>query len=588
MVDAILFQISTSYIHHNVRSADAQLGLYYIAEYAHCHDINIKIKKYSSNEPIIANIRSLLEQYNCRIIGFYVDSENLWIIRRILLELKKTYPELFVVLGGPQVTGNPQLVLKRIPNVNCVIVGEGERPVSQIIKQIKESRLDYNTIRGVAYLNDSNDFCFTGSQTMSRNLDDYPYPKRKDYTLDENIIFDQISTGRGCIGKCAFCFEGDKQENVLRLRSTENVIEEIDYVISNLGCQKFISFLDDTFIINPNRTKIICNHLIEKYNGNIKWFCEARVDILIKNLELLPLMKKAGLIRIQLGGESGNQKVLDAYNKNMQVEQLIRVVKEIKKAGIPSVYINFIIGGALETLHTFNDTIELAKLLLEVAPGCAEVGSSIFTPYVGTPMSCNPEKYDIKVLDFDLLRGPDGFVPTSETRELSEHKILQLKTIFDSEINKKVNLLLKDLTKEEILVHYQLEQEYSMATEWYNQCQRIEPFKNFFESISHFGFCSLMGLKYEELQISVPHRTCQPVSDGECYLRNVAFKGYIKNTPLENAVYLLSSGKISFYEIVQILSRSDKFKHIDNLESAILDVYKQFDKERLIVWKNCM
>ena len=65
MIDAILFQISTSYIHHNVRSADAQLGLYYIAEYANCHDINIKVKKYSSNEPIIANIQSLLEQYNC-------------------------------------------------------------------------------------------------------------------------------------------------------------------------------------------------------------------------------------------------------------------------------------------------------------------------------------------------------------------------------------------------------------------------------------------------------------------------------------------------------------------------------------------
>ena len=53
MLDAILFQISTSYIHHNVRGTEPSLGLYYIAEYANINNINIKVKKYSSSEPII-------------------------------------------------------------------------------------------------------------------------------------------------------------------------------------------------------------------------------------------------------------------------------------------------------------------------------------------------------------------------------------------------------------------------------------------------------------------------------------------------------------------------------------------------------
>lgn len=587
MTDAILFQISTSYIHNYVRSADAQLGLYYIAEYANVNNISIKIKKYSSNEPIIANMFSLLEKHKCSIIGFYVDSENLWTIRRVIMTLKKMLPDIFVIIGGPQVTGDAQLALKRIPNVNCAVIGEGERPVVEIIKQIKESCLDYSKIKGIGYLNEINEYCFTGSQIPIKNLDEYPYPKRKNYTLDEDVIFDQISTGRGCIGQCAFCFEGNKKENLLRLRSVENVIEEIDYVVSNLNGQKYITFLDDTFIINPERTKIICNHLIEKYNGEIKWFCEARVDILIRNLHLLPLMKKAGLIRIQLGGESGSQKVLDAYNKNMQIDQLVTVVKEIYKAGIPSIYINYIIGGALENLETFNDTIELAKRILEIAPGCVEIGSSLFSPYVGTPMRNHPENYGIKILDKDLLRGPDGHIPTVETNQLNEYKISQLKAIFDSEIINVMKSLLMKLSDEEILTHFYMKRDYSINTNWYDQCIGIESFKNYFEAIAYFDFCSLKNLNEEELQISVPHRTCQPVSDGENYFR-VINGNYVKNTPLEEAVFLLSSGKISFCEIVDILSRSEKFKHIENIDSVILDIYKQFDKERLIVWKRSL
>lgn len=149
-----------------------------------------------------------------------------------------------------------------------------------------------------------------------KSLDEFPYPKRKDFALDEDLHFDQIITGRGCVGACTFCFEGSKKNNVLRFRSLQSVLDEIDYVISNLGDnKKFITFLDDTFVINRERAVTICNHLIKKYDGKIGWYCEARVDILKKNIDLLPLMKKAGLIRVQLGGESGNQDILDLYKK---------------------------------------------------------------------------------------------------------------------------------------------------------------------------------------------------------------------------------------------------------------------------------
>lgn len=584
MFDALLVHISTSYIHQYVRSAEPQLGQFYIAEYAASEGFCVKVKKYSSHEPILNNLIDILDSNQCRVVGFYVDSENLWTIRRLLYEVRQSINDIFVIIGGPQVTGNPELALKRIPCANCAIVGEGERPFLEILKTKHKSIQELSTIKGLTFFDVNGHFIYTGHQTVL-DINKYPYPRRERYTLDKDIIFDQISTGRGCVGNCSFCFEGNKTENNLRLRSVENVIEEIDYVVSRLKNQHYISFLDDTFIINRLRTTKICNHLIEKYNGEIGWFCEARVDILQRNIELLPLMKKAGLIRVQLGGESGSKFILDAYKKHMKPQDLKEVVKKLYEANIPSIYINFIIGGAFETLETFNQTLEFATELIEIAPGCAEVGCSLFSPYVGTPMRHNPSSFGISIIDSDLLRGPDGFMPFVRTQELSEQKILQLRNIFESEIRDKRLQVIKQLSKECIYNHYMLYREFTMATDWYNQCQEIESIKNYFESMIDFGFSSIEQLSIEDIQMCIPYRTSQPVSDGECFYRIVYGDEYKKNSKLQEAVFLMSSGKLCFCEIVSILKRSDDFCNECEIEEKIYSIYKEFDKEFLVVWK---
>lgn len=584
MFDALLVKINTSYIHHCIRNAEPQLGLYYIAEFAALDGFEVKVKKYASHEPIVNNLLDLLKSNQCRILGFYVDSENFWTIRRILPEINQEIQDLFVVVGGPQVTGDPQLALKRIPSANCAIVGEGERPFLEILKRAPKVSKDLEKIKGVAYINNCGHFEYTGAQP-SQDIDFYPFPQRKKYSLDPDIIFDQISTGRGCVGNCAFCFEGNKTENNLRLRSTDKVIEEIDYVISHLKDQHFFSFLDDTFIINPSRTRIICNHLIDKYKGEIGWFCEARVDILKRNVELLQLMRNAGLIRVQLGGESGSQKILDAYRKNMKIQDLKDVVNAIYEAGIPSIYVNFIIGGAFETIETFNETLELALELIDIAPGCVEVGCSLFSPYVGTPMRNDPASFGISIIDSDFVSGPDGFVPFISTNELSGQKILQLRNIFETEIRRKCSQIVKYMSKVCINNQYSLFRKYDMATDWLILFRSIESINNYFESILDYGFVSIDDLSIEEIQMCIPHRTCQPVSDGEYFYRVVYGDEYRKNTPLQNAVFFLSSGKLCFCEIASILKRNKEFQYEDDLEEKIYSVYKEFDKEYLIVWK---
>ena len=584
MINAILVHIYTSYIYTNYPKVEPQLGQYYIAEYAHHQGMDVRVKIYASTDSVISNLTQLSNELDCSVFGFYVDCANEWIIRRILFDLKINNPNFFFIIGGPQVTGNPQLALKRIPASDVAIVGEGEIPFCQILSSDYRDKNQLGKIKSLAFIDEKGEYIYTGD-SKQKQLDIYPFPKRKNYSLDTDIIFDQISTGRGCVGKCSFCFEGSKKNNALRLRPITDVIEEIDYIIENLGNQKYICFLDDTFIIQPKRTKEICNHLINKYNGEYKWFCEARVDILIKNLDILPLLKEAGMFRVQLGGESGSQRVLDAYNKQMRIEDLKKIVKRLYEIGVPSIYINFIIGGAFENLQTFNETLELAKELMDIAPGCAEVGGSIFTPYVGTPMYNTPEKFGIKIIDNNILSGADGYFPFSTTEELTRQKILQLYYLFEGECQKKLDELIKTLPYEVVKNIFVWQREVGLDTNWTKRLKSIEAIDKYFSAVLEHDFMSIQNLTLETIQLYVPHRTREPISDGVTFYRSTFMGEYKTNTPLEEKLLLLSSGKITFAEIVYLISKDGDYSGTNDLAEEIFRIYGVFDKEYLIVWK---
>ena len=124
MLDLLLVEINTSYVYADIKNDEPQLGLYYIAEYVTRAEFKVQIKRYDSNEPIAKNLIDLLKKHSCELLGFYVDSENIWVIRRLIPYLKNELPNLCVVLGGPQITGNYQLAMKRIPSADIAVIGE--------------------------------------------------------------------------------------------------------------------------------------------------------------------------------------------------------------------------------------------------------------------------------------------------------------------------------------------------------------------------------------------------------------------------------------------------------------------------------
>ena len=587
IADALLVQLSANPYFDMLSSYSiGQLGLYYLAEYADRFGYVAKVKYYNSFDNVSELLPDIIKKTSCRILGFYVDSENIWALRPLIPILHQKCPNTIITVGGPQVTGDPFGTMQLIPNVTCGVIGEGEVPFLKLLQLKSYGDDDLSTINGIIYNNSVGKLIISTPQKQNLLIDEYGYPRREKYCLDpDRITFSQLITGRGCMGRCAFCYEGGKEHTNLRVRNIDSCLEEIDYLVETYGV-KYINIVDDTFILNRKRTEEFCNRMIDKYQGRIKWYCEARADILSKNIDILPLLKQAGLVKIQLGGESGCQEILDAYKKGVTIEQLEFVTQKIVEAGIPYVYANFIIGGAFETESTFDRTLNFAKKLMRIAPGHVEVSSSVFTPTPGSPMYNNPDEYGLKIIDKRCIRGASCSFVFAETEQLNQYKIWQLRNKFNNEIEREYSLLLENISYEQLRSIFHLSTKFSIDTPWSNLLKSKAHYRNYFEPLVRGGFYSFSEISIDDIFSAIPLRTTHLSSDGVAFYRIKRSGEYVKNNNLENALITLSAGKLTFQDILNMIKSNPAFTTEGvNILDECLSVYKGFEREFSVIWK---
>jgi len=159
-----------------------------------------------------------------------------------------------------------------------------------------------------------------------------------------------------------------------RYRSPRNVVDEIEYVVRDLGIRE-IMFRDAEFTLKRERVIGICKEILAR-NIDVIWQCEARADSV--DFELLRLMKDAGCHLINFGVESGDERILKNVKKNISIESIERAFGWCDKLGIDT-QAHFIFGLPGETKETIEKTIKFAKKLRP-----RYVSFNVATPYPGT------------------------------------------------------------------------------------------------------------------------------------------------------------------------------------------------------------
>jgi len=376
---------SSRYNQFTINYYAPNIGLASIAGYLIAKNIEVEI----FDGIIDSNLRNLykkIESYAPTHIGITAFTANIKSAWKTAQTIKTKFNQIPITIGGLHVSALPEESLAECPYVDYVIIGEGEESFYSLLENINTPQ-NFNEINGLGYRINSKIIINPPSDHYYINMDTLPMPawhlfdwdKYKEYPFRDKHINSNpheflLQTTRGCPYSCKFCSRNFG--NKVRQKSFNIAVDEISVLINSFNA-KYLLFVDETFTINKEYTKNLCNLIIERgLNKKISWSCGTRIDKLDK--EILTLMKNAGCVSIFVGLESGSQKILNLINKGIKKSCFSNALKDIKEQGISTVT-SFILGFPGETKRDIKQTIDLSLTLpLDF------VSFNIFTPFPGS------------------------------------------------------------------------------------------------------------------------------------------------------------------------------------------------------------
>lgn len=261
---------------------------------------------------------------------------------------------------------------------DVVLLGE---PESTLIELFDKGICDFETIQGIAFKSNGIVKCNERRKVITQ-LDKLPLPAwdlidikpYKKAWKKHNYFSINVSTTRGCPYKCNWCAK-PIYGNRYNVRSPEHVLNELKEM-SRFFEFDHIWFCDDIFGLKPGWLDSFSKLLIES-GMKLKYKIQCRADLL-QNEELIDNLSKSGADEIWIGAESGSQKILDAMDKGINVEQIYQAVRLLKKYQMkPCLFLQFGYPG-----ETKADILKTLKMVDELDP--FDIGVSVSYPLPGT------------------------------------------------------------------------------------------------------------------------------------------------------------------------------------------------------------
>ncbi len=494
--------------------------------------------------------------YKPAVVGFYTMTDNIHHVVKLAKRIKIWSPKSALVAGGPLASALGSTLGKSFP-FDYILKGEGEYSMPQLADYIIHHKGSPDAVPGLIY-REGNTYREGAPSQFITDLDALPDPDRD---LVPRTLRLNISSGRGCPNSCTFCFQAVHGKGY-RFRSADRVFQEISSNIDKCGYKAF-DIIDDTFVAEPERVMRFCD-LLREYRQRTKrdfiWYCEARVDTLSQHPELLKAMKETGLIRLQVGIESGDHETLRRYGKRLDLAKLRDLCQLVNEIDGISIFGNFIIGGPYETEASLAKSHQLVKDLLYAAPGLFEANSGFLAPYPETPIGRRPDLFGLTVEDDEYLTSVTPDDCYCRTPELSRPELRRHRFEFLQDMVTTMIKMLPTISKKRLLQHFHWMKLYNTQTRWLNTVMQPLPAVGmYFRYYDNSKFSELDKIPPRELGDWTPLRTLMSLqydhSDWDSFLLSGSYEDMSLKDPLEKDIYALSVGKLNIREIMQELRR---------------------------------
>lgn len=455
----LLAAINAKYIHSN-------LGIYSLKTYGEkmlkewglAEQVEISLAEYTINHQMEQILQDIYKR-KPDVIGFSCYIWNISYVKMILADIKKVLPDVKIWAGGPEVSYHAEAFLKEEPAVDLVMMGEGEITFAHFLKALLEGEA-LKQVPGLMLRNDDGTFTDTGfRQVMDMSQFPFPYAFMDMKELEHRIIYYESS--RGCPFSCAYCLSSiDKK---LRFRSLDLVLPELEWFLQAKVPQ--VKFVDRTFNCKKSHAMAIWQYIRDHDNGITNFHFEIAADLLDKDeLDLLSTMRP-GLVQLEIGVQSTNEKTLETIRRKTDIGEIRQITAAINSWHNIHQHLDLIAGLPWEDIESFkksfNDVYKMEPEQLQL--GFLKVLKGSYMEEL--------------IPDCDLLYSTAPPYEVLQTKWLSYGDVLELKDIEEmTEVHynsRQFTCTLKELEKE-FNTPYEM---FSFMAGYYN--------KNHLSGISH-------------------------------------------------------------------------------------------------------
>lgn len=369
-------------------SGQPPLGILSLAAYVrqHAPHVTIEVIDTTFERHPFAVMRERLAAGNYDLVGISVMTAMLQEAIYASRVARSAPSNPVVMWGGPHPTVLPEESIA-YPFVDVIALGEAELTLGEWIARGG----DPEGVDGLWYKR-GGEVVRNPLRAPIRDLGSLPYPARDLIDMETyakawysltaaspELRGTSVIASRGCPFSCTYCQPTlDKLfGRRLRRRPVPHLLGELHELRTRYRLDAFM-LEDDTFIAHNSWATEFARGLRDA-NLDFKWGCNVRADLVVKNPDLLAEMARSGLVQINMGIESGAQRILDdVYDKRITVEQVREAAAIARKLDL-RVGGYFMLGAPTETRAEVVRTIEYAAGL-----PIDEAAFNVTTPLPGT------------------------------------------------------------------------------------------------------------------------------------------------------------------------------------------------------------
>ncbi|MBF8263803.1 MAG: Radical domain protein [Parachlamydiales bacterium] len=343
------------------------LGLAALAAYVESHSnhrVLIIDARIEGLDPMSA--LDQVKQLNPALVGVSLCSHEstVWSIS-FLKMVKEWKKSVHTTLGNHFASLFPQMALSQIEHADSIVIGEGEVTFLDLITHLADQK-EWTGVTGLAYRGDQSQVIVNPRRNFIADINTLPAPKRSHLKNEGDECELVVEGSRGCAYRCSFCtigpFYGLQQGPLLRQKSAQSIFKELKILCERYPKLRRVRFVDPEFFVGVSGSTRIRTlvELIQSNLSNLQICIESRASSIIRNVHLLGLLKSAGLVRVNMGIESGSQRILNKMNKCTKVEDNVVATSILREHGIDYSY-----GFMMITPWALDEDIEQNVCLLE-------------------------------------------------------------------------------------------------------------------------------------------------------------------------------------------------------------------------------